>query len=67
MEKSSQGCYKAMQIGFCDSYHNNIIDIQNRFKGGVSCNNCSFFMSNGSKSWCWKSPKLSFQINQIAF
>ena len=30
MEKSSQGCYKAIQIGFCDSYHNNIIDIQNR-------------------------------------
>ena len=30
MEKSSQGCYKAMQIGFCDSYHNNIMDIQNR-------------------------------------
>ena len=29
-EKSSQGCYKAIQIGFCDSYHNNIIDIQNR-------------------------------------
>ena len=27
MEKSSQGCYKAKQIGFCDSYHNNIIDI----------------------------------------
>ena len=30
MEKSSQGCYKAIQIGFCDSYHNNIIDIPNR-------------------------------------
>ena len=30
MEKSSQGCFKAIQIGFCDSYHNNIIDIQNR-------------------------------------
>ena len=30
MEKSSQGCYKAIQIGFCDSYHNKIIDIQNR-------------------------------------
>ena len=30
MEKSSQGCNKAMQIGFRDSYHNNIIDIQNR-------------------------------------
>ena len=30
MEKSSQGCYKAIQIGFCDSYHNYIIDIQNR-------------------------------------
>ena len=29
MEKSSQGCYKAIQIGFCDSYHNIIIDIQN--------------------------------------
>ena len=27
MEKSSQGCYEAIQIGFCDSYHNNIIDI----------------------------------------
>ena len=24
-------------------------------------------MSNGSKSLCWKPPKLSFQINQIAF
>ena len=22
MEKSSQGCYKAMQIGFCDSHYN---------------------------------------------
>ena len=21
MEKSSQGCYKAMQIGFCDSHY----------------------------------------------
>ena len=30
MEKSSQGCYKAMQIVFCDSHHNNIMDIQNR-------------------------------------
>ena len=30
MEKSSQGCCKAIQIGFCDSYHNKIIDIQNR-------------------------------------
>ena len=30
MEKSSQGCYKAIQICFCDSYHNKIIDIQNR-------------------------------------
>ena len=30
MEKSSQGCYKAVQICFCDSYHNKIIDIQNR-------------------------------------
>ena len=30
MDKSSQGCYKAIQIGFCDSYHNNIIGIQNR-------------------------------------
>ena len=30
MEKSSQGCCKAIQIGFCDSYHNNTIDIQNR-------------------------------------
>ena len=30
MEKSSQGCYKAIQIGFCDSYHNKIIDVQNR-------------------------------------
>ena len=30
MEKSSQGCYNAIQIGFCDSYHNNITDIQNR-------------------------------------
>ena len=30
MEKSSQGCYKAIQIGFCDSYHNKIINIQNR-------------------------------------
>ena len=29
-EKSSQGCCKAIQIGFCDSYHNKIIDIQNR-------------------------------------
>ena len=68
MEKSSQGCYKAIQTGFCDSYHNKIIDIQNRLPyPKVSCNNCSFFMSNGSKSWCWKPPKLSFQINQIAF
>ena len=23
------------------------------------------FMSNGSKSWCWKPPKLSFQINHF--
>ena len=30
MEKSSQGCYKAMQIGFCDSHYHNIMDIQNR-------------------------------------
>ena len=30
MEKSSQGCYKAMQIGFCDSHCNNIMDIQSR-------------------------------------
>ena len=30
MEKSSQGCYKAMQIGFCDSHCNNIMDSQNR-------------------------------------
>ena len=30
MENSSQGCYKAIQICFCDSYHNKIIDIQNR-------------------------------------
>ena len=30
MEKSSQGRNKAIQIGFCDRYHNNIIDIQNR-------------------------------------
>ena len=30
MEKSSQGCYKEIQIDFCDSYHNNIIEIQNR-------------------------------------
>ena len=29
MEKSSQG-YKAMQICFCDSHYNNIMDIQNR-------------------------------------
>ena len=29
MEKSSQGCYKAIQIGFCDSHYNNIMDIQN--------------------------------------
>ena len=50
MEKSSQGFYKAMQIGFCDSYHNKIIDIQNRLPYSKVCNNCSFFMSNGSKS-----------------
>ena len=30
MDKSSQGSYKAIRIGFCDNYHNNIIDIQNR-------------------------------------
>ena len=30
MENSSQGCCKAIQIGFCDSYHNKIIYIQNR-------------------------------------
>ena len=30
METSSQGCYKAIQIGLYDSYHNKIIDIQNR-------------------------------------
>ena len=24
MEKSLQGCYKAMQIGFCDSQYNNM-------------------------------------------
>ena len=30
MGKSSQGCYKAMQIGLCDSHYNNIMDIQNR-------------------------------------
>ena len=30
MEKSSQVCYKAMQIGFGDSHYNNIMDIQNR-------------------------------------
>ena len=30
MEKSSQGCYKAMQIGFCDCHQNSIMDIQNR-------------------------------------
>ena len=35
-EKSSQGCYKAIQIGFCDSYHNNIIDIQNSLKQNVT-------------------------------
>ena len=64
LEKSSQGCYKATQISFCDSHYNNVIDIQNRlpYIGGVS-----FFMSNGSKSWCRNRPKLSFQINQIAF
>ena len=30
VEKSSQGCYKAMHIGFCDSHYSNIMDIQNR-------------------------------------
>ena len=30
MEKSQQGCYETMQIGFCDSHYNNIMDIQNR-------------------------------------
>ena len=30
MEKSSQGCYKARQLSFCDSHYNNIMDIQNR-------------------------------------
>ena len=30
MEKSSQGRYKAIQIGICDSYHNKIINIKNR-------------------------------------
>ena len=30
MEKSLQDCYKAKQIGFCDSHYNNIMDIQNR-------------------------------------
>ena len=29
IEKSSQGCWKAMQIGFCDSHCNTIMDIQN--------------------------------------
>ena len=47
MEKSSQGCYKAMQL------HDNIIDIQNRLPYSKTVyNNCSFFMSDGSKSWC---------------
>ena len=70
MEKSSQGCYKAIQICFCDSYHNKIIDIQNRLpysKVVYPAIIVLFFMSNGSKSWCWKPLKLSFQINQIAF
>ena len=45
MEKSSQGSYKAMQTGFCDSHYNNIMGIQNFvFKCGVSCNNCSLFI-----------------------
>ena len=69
MEKSSHGCYKAIQIGFVTAITKTLLTFKQIavFKGGVSCNNCSFFMSNGSKSWCWKPPKLSFQINQIAF
>ena len=31
IEKSSQGCYKTIHVGFCDSHYNNIMDIQNRW------------------------------------
>ena len=66
--RASQGCYKAIQIGFCHSYHNKIINIQNRLPYSKVVNPVIiFFMSNGSKSWCWKLHKLFFQINQIAF
>ena len=30
VDKLSECCYKAMQIGFYDNHYNNIMDIQNR-------------------------------------
>ena len=33
MEKSSQGSYKTMKVGTCDSYYNNKMDIEN----GLQC------------------------------
>ena len=63
------GCHIAMQIRFVTAITITLwtFKTDSVFKGGVSCNNCSFFMSNGSKSWCWNRPKLSFQINKMAF
>ena len=53
MEKSSHGCYKVMQIGFCDSHYNKITDIQNRLpysKVVYPAMIVFFIMSNESKS-----------------
>ena len=72
MEKSSQGCYKAIQIGFCDSYHNKIIDVQNRlpyskvvYPAIIVLSSCLMEVNHGGGSrpnYPFRKIKLHFEV-----